>query len=364
MQSTNRFTACVVLCLGAIVCAATMAAATVSPRTRSPRYRLIDLGAINVWGMNDKDEVVGAEPPSPSALVDPLVWRSGHLITLPLPPTNMNDPFEAGGSSGIAHAVNNRGTIAGEGGPGRQIVMSGLVTSYGILWKSDAVAVPRLTGPSGSCSAINQLGDTVGSDSYRGFTYISNVKREIGTLSRLPGGNGSFATGINDLRDVVGCSTVGNGNTAHAFLLRNGRMTDLGGIRGDTATVPAAINNRGEIVGYSTEMYRATPLIISDSPHRAFVWRHGRLRRLPGLPGAQHTGALAINDSGWIVGESGGKATLWIHDVPVDLNRLVADTDGLTLTRATAINRFGHIAGIADVKGERHGFLLIPGPSR
>ena len=71
-------------------------------------------------------------------------------------------------------------------------------------------------------------------------------------LGTLPGGTYSIATGINDRGQVVGYSTLPNNNIYHAFLYSGGEMTDIGTL-GGTHSKANGINDSGQIVGYSTD---------------------------------------------------------------------------------------------------------------
>ncbi len=57
-------------------------------------------------------------------------------------------------------------------------------------------------------------------------------------------------TGINDAGQVVGWSNRSAGGT-FAFLWQNGTMTSLGALSGGIDSFATAINNAGQIVGYS-----------------------------------------------------------------------------------------------------------------
>lgn len=82
-------------------------------------------------------------------------------------------------------------------------------------------------------------------------------------------------------------------------------VIDLGTLGGDR-TWPAALNNLGEVVGSSTT--------AGDTSH-AFLWRNGVLTDIS--PPTQTIGwAAVINDAGWITGGgSGGKIPVWRNGV-------------------------------------------------
>ena len=105
------------------------------------------------------------------------------------------------------------------------------------------------------------------------------------------------------------------GRRLHAFLWRNGHLTGLGYWRSPsswTAYAPAAppryalsLDDRGRVVG-------------ADAAGHAVVWEAGRRTRLPELPGAKRSAALAANATAGIAGWSTNArgiphAVLWTY---------------------------------------------------
>ena len=85
-----------------------------------------------------------------------------------------------------------------------------------------------------------------------------------------------------------------------------------------------------------------------------------------GTLGGQGSWAVAINDSGQVVGDAqtgggGADAFLYQHGVMIDLNRLLPKGSGWSLGIATAINDAGQIVGSGEHNGESHAFLLTLG---
>ena len=81
---------------------------------------------------------------------------------------------------------------------------------------------------SGTAKGINDsgqvVGDTLIGEASHAFLYQNGLMQDLGTL---PGGTGSDATAINNNGQIVGWSGVGGGGF-HAFLYQNGLMQDLG----------------------------------------------------------------------------------------------------------------------------------------
>jgi probable HAF family extracellular repeat protein len=119
-------------------------------------------------------------------------------------------------------------------------------------------------------------------------------------LSFLPNGSRSQANAINDEGQVVGWSETLNKETQeieiHAFLwTKAGGMVDLGTFGGDYSEA-LAINSKGQVVGISTK---------ADYVKRAFLWTEAiGMVDLDILPGGSFSEAYAINDNGQIAGAS------------------------------------------------------------
>lgn len=88
------------------------------------------------------------------------------------------------------------------------------------------------------------------------FTIVS-----LGSL----GGPTSNAQDINDRGQIVGSSGLPSDPTqsSHAFLWQNGKMTDLGKLPNGIYSMALAINERGQIAGWSDD---------SSSLEQAVLW--------------------------------------------------------------------------------------------
>jgi probable HAF family extracellular repeat protein len=164
---------------------------------------------------------------------------------------------------------------------------------------------------------------------------------DLGTL----GGKFSEATGINQRGDVVGYSTTRH-KTQDAFLWRHGKMIDLGTL-GGSSSFPASVNNRDQVVGASD-----TP---GNTTTHAFLWQRGKMTDLGALGGG-FSAAMAINDRGQIVGfsttASGSvQGVLWQRGHITDLG----------VDSANDINNAGEIIGEAMFENGFHPYLLRHG---
>ena len=198
------------------------------------RGRVIDLGTLGgssaaATSINDRGVVVGYSS-TPTGEVHAFQWRRGRMTDL---------GTVEGQSFSTAEAVNNRGQIVGEsGGP--------------VVWRRGAPTRLQLPGGAEYGSALdnNDRGNIVG---YAGFPSGRTINRAViwrhGIPTDLETGF-SQATGVNDRGQIVGWRQPIPFESSEPFLWERGRVTTLESLTG-TGGLPAAINNRGEIVGSS-----------------------------------------------------------------------------------------------------------------
>jgi probable HAF family extracellular repeat protein len=258
-------------------------------------------------------------------------------------------------------------------------------TCLGFMWKDHVMtALPTLGGNNGFAAGNNKLGQIAGwaETAVHDATCIAPQvlqfeavvygpkPNQIQELPPLPGDSNGSATAINDHGDVVGISgicanAIGGATAAHAVLWENGtpitpiNIGNLGGVAWNT---PTAINNHGQVVGFSDLPGDS----VANPNYQAFLWtKNGGMTNLGHLPGDTLSIAWGINDAGQVVGQSigpaGSRAFFWQNGVMTDLNTLVAH-GALSLVYANDINDSGEIVGGAynATTSDSPAFLAVP----
>ena len=182
---------------------------------------------------------------------------------------------------------------------------------------------------------------------------------QVNDLGTLPGGNESLAAAVNSRGQVVGFSNndvpdpfslMGLVTQSRAFLWQNGVMQDLGTL-GGTDGVAFDINEQGQIAGFS--------YTNSDATLNPFLWQNGTMTDIGSL-GGTFGSPNWLNSRGQVVGFSNlaGDAThhgfLWDQGTLTDVGTLGGDN-----SEADWISDSGLVVGAADVPGSltHHGFL-------
>jgi probable HAF family extracellular repeat protein len=254
------------------------------------------------------------------------------------------------GNLGIRHAqafgVNESGHVVG---------ISTLPTDQlkAFYWSQSAGMIDIIppgesgTWPTGWGSGINDAAQVVGyirtnpDQPIRAFVWSASLGfQQLGTL----GGPDSKANAVNNVGQVVGYTGVPSG-AAHAFIWSAATgMQDIHTLGGDSEA--NATNERGEVVGYT---------VINGYGH-AFRWKDDTGMVNLGTLGGVSSEAHDINEDGHVVGESasadnGGntytRGFLYDETGMHDLGHL-----GSNRSRALAINDYGEIVGWSNLAGE------------
>lgn len=214
--------------------------------------------------------------------------------------------------------------------------------------------LPTLGGTLTGAAAINNVGQIVGmsktaTGATHPFLYNGSSLTDLGTL----GGDFAYATDINQSGEVAGTSTTADG-LLQAFLYSGGVMQGLGG----GMTQAMAINDAGTVVGRD------------NASHHAFVYRDGVMTDLGTLgPLYDVSGAYGISDGGQIVGMSynsvtgEGIGTLWEDGTAYALSEIVGGDWTFTDTKNSplwTIGRGGDILAWGQLDGMDHEILITP----
>ena len=179
---------------------------------------------------------------------------------------------------------------------------------------------------------------------------------DLGTL----GGTFSWAFGINDGGSIAGIATLPADAETHAFLWRNGVMTDLGTLGGPNSAPEFFSDEEDQVAGIS-EIF--TPDQLGEDfcgqgtqlTCLPFLWRNGAMTALPTL-GGNNGVASSVNNHGQVVGGAENstpsncaspfpkfqfRPVVWEHGQIRELPRLPGDSNG----RAYASNGRGQIVG-------------------
>jgi probable HAF family extracellular repeat protein len=304
--------------------------------------------------INSAGQVVGTSSAS-SGSSQAVLYSNGQLTNLGTLP---------GENASFASGINDSGQIVGSAGPTSQSWTKAFLYSNGHMTDLNSLVT---SGPTGVLApvAINDSGQiagngfppTSGTGAAQAFLFSKGTVTFLGSFSSIT--HFSEATGINASGQVVGFSDSSSfdkgNNTEHAFVYSNGQLIDLGTLAGNSDKYnshAAAINNSGQVVGYSD---------TSSGGSDAFLYSNGQMIDLGTPAGYSSSFATAINNSGQIVGFSLSshalRAFLYSNSKWTDLNSLLPAGTSVTLTNAVGINDNGQIVATGS---DGHSYLLTP----
>src|SRR6266581_6075378 len=245
-----------------------------------------------------------------------------------------------GGTSSGGNSINDQSWAAGYSR------LTGDLARHAALWRSGVLSdLDTLGGPNSSVTwnVKNTAGVIVGisqtltpeplGEIWSSFFFYSGPFRagyinlgfvweqalgQMRGLPNFPGGNNGFATGANNLRQVVGWAENGVHDGAcvspQVLQFRPAMWTlgppdqihDLPLISGDTSGAATAINDNGQIVGISGICDQA---VGRHTAKHAVLWQNGTVTDIyPDAPAPWWNTPTAINQHGDVVGFAGDPA--------------------------------------------------------
>ncbi|HYH27841.1 MAG TPA: hypothetical protein VEA19_03570 [Actinomycetota bacterium] len=315
-------------------------------------YTVTDLGTFggelaNGFGVNDLSEAVGRAE-IPTTATKGFLWRDGELIDL--------GALNSSGNGTTAHAINDRGEIAGESmAPDPQF--NGL-SAMPMFWSAETgmvnLAQDLTRTGTGRARGINDHGDVVGIWRNRAFRWSRHAGyRELDLLPDALWAQAE-AFSINDQGVAVGWGTDPKGFKPAVRWAPDGSIDLLPRLPGGMYGTGLDVNDRGEIAGESEK-------ILESGAKRPWpvLWRtDGSIEEIPMVPAEPPLdmgAAEGINDRGEIVGVDrssawgDGRQVGWIRYTDgrkVVLNDLIDPNNGWDIRIPTDINNHGDIVGI------------------
>lgn len=341
-----------------------------------PGYRITTLPSLGGTqssgnGINDLEWVTGSSTLAGNQTVRATLWLDGRTTDLgTLGGANSSVAWPVKDNVGIITGIAETSTVdpLGEQWSCGAFIPTTGTTCLGFVWEAGEMrALPTLGGNNGFATGANNLGQVVGwaenavhdptCTSPQVLQFRAAIwgpgREEIQELPPLAGDSTSAATAINNRGQVVGISgvcgsAVGAFSAAHALIWEHGTPTDIGNLGGIAWNTPMAINEWGDVVGFSN-------IHASDGDTfnaHAFMWtRRGGIRDLGTLPGDALSQALGINIWRQVVGISctAGFAScrgfLWQDGVMMDLNSLIVSGTADPIFAAGDIDDRGQITG-------------------
>jgi len=267
--------------------------------------------------------------------------KNGNLVDL--------GAFPGANSSSVSF-VNENGLASGQSLNGTIDPLTGWPEQNAVLWKDGQIInLGTLGGYESGAGVVNSHAQIAGfsgnavpdpnsllglGTQTRAFLWDDDHgMQDLGTL----GGPDAFAFAVNDRGQVAGFSYTSS-LAVDPFIWESGKITDLGTF-GGTFGVPSDLNNSGQVVGQSN--------LAGDAVFHPFLWtKPGPMRDL-GTLGGDTGSANAISDAGEVVGGSDVQgnqtphAFLWAQGVMRNLGTV----GGSDCSSAFGINSKGQVVG-------------------
>src|SRR4026208_386920 len=340
-QQHNRFMTrkASYICLTILIAACCGAAQGQAPAKAKPKVQynvsnLASLGGTSGGGnsINDQSWVAGYSR-RPDRNRHATLWRNGALTDLyTLGGPNSSVTWNVKNTAGIIVGISQTLTPEplGENWSSANFYSTPNNVGYinlGFVWEGGPMrGLPNFPGGNnGFATGANNLGQVVGWAEngahdptccctqvlqFRPAVWPLCPPDQIHALPLIPGDSSGAATAINDNGQIVGISgicdqAVGRHTAKHAVLWQNGTVTDIyPNAPAPWWNTPTAINQRGDVVGFAGD-----PAFVEGDIIHAFMWtREDGIRQLKPLPNRTpphvDSEAYGINEARQVVGVS------------------------------------------------------------
>jgi len=340
----------------ALSCVATIPATSVPV----PQYQIFDIGVVQAgdtasqgFGVSPGGIAVGRSLNNTGS--EAFSWTlNGGIVGLP----NL-----AGRSFSVSNSANDAGVVVGTAattafGSGR----------LPVIWQSGVVSQLPLP-PSetlGDANSVNSANVAVGSvdsgSNQRGAIY-SGGSASIITQTTA---NGSFfltAFGINDSGRVVGQGidpTNAARNVGIVYDIGQSMAFEVGALPGLNGALAFGVSNTGYVVGSS---------MFDQGSGLPFIWSdQGGIVAIPLATGTSEGSARAVNSAGWVVGDDSSAFSIpFLYDgtTTYRLADLIPPNSGWDLSMNTSSSALGIsedsvIVGTGVHNGETHAYAMVP----
>jgi probable HAF family extracellular repeat protein len=319
-------------CLLAIPTSADMQLYTVTDLGTLPGTTMGFTTSMSVTDINDAGDVVGCagmfvEPVFGHDVERPFVYANGEM-------RQMTDRL------GCAYGINDSGQATGYAYFGANMMPDAFLYENGLL--RSVGALPGYSNqPYAIGYGINNAGTIVGESKAEAMIYENGEMKGFGRHSA------HSAEKINDLGDIIGVLATPR-NTHGGFLFRANQIEVIPGFEEDAAVIPAALNSRGQVVGYTT---------IQGIPH-AFLYENGVASDF--LAGrCESSWAGDINDAGDILVGCGSRSYLYRNGDLIDLEKAIGDAGPFIAFGCGKMNERGQLACSAWMLGSGYHVLRL-----
>jgi hypothetical protein len=345
---------------GAIAAALSCVATIPATSAPVPQYQIFDIGVVQAgdtasqgFGVSPGGIAVGRSLNNTGS--EAFSWTlNGGIVGLP----NL-----AGRSFSVSNSANDAGVVVGTAattafGSGR----------LPVIWQSGVVSQLPLP-PSetlGDANSVNSASVAVGSvdsgSNQRGVIY-SGGSATIITQTTANGSLFLTAFGINDSGRVVGQGidpTNAARNVGIVYDIGQSMAFEVGALPGLNGALAFGVSNTGYVVGSS---------MFDQGSGLPFIWSdQGGIVAIPLATGTSEGSARAVNSAGWVVGDDSSAFSIpFLYDgtTTYRLADLIPPNSGWDLSMNTSSSALGIsedsvIVGTGVHNGETHAYAMVP----